>query len=115
MIASHFLRQLGLEAIVSGSLPEALNVTAQKAPDVILLDLFLGDQISESLLPTLRERFSPVPPPIVIITAQENPAALLNEQSAPSAFLIKPFSSSELESCLISLGIKTKSPPASRP
>lgn len=108
MITSHFLRQLGIETIVSGSVPDAFKVTAQKAPDVILLDLFLKDQLSESLIPILREKFSPVPPPIVIITAEENPAALLNEQSAPSSILMKPFSLSELESCLISLGIITK-------
>ncbi|MBW8011084.1 MAG: response regulator [Chloroflexi bacterium] len=82
---------LGQEAITANSGEEAIKSATEHDPDLILLDLNLGDMDGINVLKKVRSRKKTADIPIIILTAGVgiNTAELVKEV-APQAFLIKP-------------------------
>ena len=65
-------------------------------PDLILLDIMLGNMDGRELCKTVKTREETVNIPVILISASHNIANTLNQKGAPNAFIAKPFDISEL-------------------
>lgn len=97
---SHRLERLGYE--VAGVAPSgnaALEMAGDIAPDIVLMDIFLGGR--EDGIETasrIRERHGT---PIIFLTAHADPATLRRAAAiGPDGFIVKPFDDRELRAAL---------------
>jgi len=98
LAAEGVLLDLGHEVTVAGGVGEALAaIEAGLRPDLVILDLQLGDGTGEELIGALRARFPLIP--VVISTGYALDAeerARLDPSQGPSVVLKKPWSESRL-------------------
>jgi CheY-like chemotaxis protein len=65
----------------------------EQKPDVILLDIMLGDMDGRELCQELKSNFETNDIPVILISASHNVTDTLsyNQQGGPNAFIAKPF------------------------
>ncbi len=66
------------------------------APDLILLDIMLGNMDGRDLCKDIKQREETHNIPVVLISASHNVASSLNQKGAPNAFIAKPFDINDL-------------------
>ena len=60
-------------------------------PDLILLDIMLGNMDGRELCKTVKASETTLNIPVILISASHNIATSLNQKGAPNAFIAKPF------------------------
>jgi DNA-binding response OmpR family regulator len=65
-------------------------------PDLILLDIMLGNMDGRDLCKAVKDKYSTHDIPIILISASHNVAGSMNKKGAPDAFIAKPFDIEEL-------------------
>jgi len=65
-------------------------------PDLILLDIMLGNLDGRQLCKDIKARQETHDIPVVLISASHNVSASMNQSGAPDAFIAKPFDINEL-------------------
>lgn len=108
LLVSDLLRHLGLKTEIATNLDDAWSQISERRPDILLLDLFLADGITASLLTKLAHNYPPPAPPVLLITSHEEVGYLLSDVPPPSTILRKPFTLPELRGALQKLGIVDK-------
>jgi len=68
----------------------------EKMPDLILLDIMLGDLDGRELCKTVKKEGSTHHIPVIMISASHNIENTINQEGAPNDFIAKPFDISHL-------------------
>ena len=91
------LRDSGHSVVVAQNGLDALHLSRRHLPDLILLDLMLGDMDGFSVCELLRNQRSTKAIPVVIMSALAGELARINSlESGASDFLGKPFRREEI-------------------
>jgi len=91
-----YLERSGIDAVHAGSVTEARDAMAERAPTVVLLDLILPDGHGYEVLQALRTSGSDAPV-IVITSAGSISMAVESMRAGAFDFLVKPFSPERLQ------------------
>jgi DNA-binding LytR/AlgR family response regulator len=94
------LETLGYDSVgIAGKYKDAIEMIAQKKPDLVLLDINLGTKKDGiDLAFEIKKRFNT---PIIFITANSDPATISRAKEInPLAFLVKPFTQNDLFSAI---------------
>ena len=94
------LETLGYASVgIAGKYKDAIEMIAQKKPDLVLLDINLGTKKDGiDLAFEIKKRFNT---PIIFITANSDPATISRAKEInPLAFLVKPFTHNDLFSAI---------------
>ena len=94
------LETLGYDSVgITGKYKDAIEMIAQKKPDLVLLDINLGTKKDGiDLAFEIKKRFNT---PIIFITANSDPATISRAKEInPLAFLVKPFTQNDLFSAI---------------
>ena len=94
------LETLGYDSVgIAGKYKDAIEMIAQKKPDLVLLDINLGTKKDGiDLAFEIKKRFNT---PIIFITANSDPATISRAKEInPLAFLVKPFTHNDLFSAI---------------
>ena len=94
------LETLGYDSVgIAGKYKDAIEMIAQKEPDLVLLDINLGTKKDGiDLAFEIKKRFNT---PIIFITANSDPATISRAKEInPLAFLVKPFTQNDLFSAI---------------
>eukprot|EP01037_Dinobryon_pediforme_P003766 gene3766-3812_t len=67
-----------------------------KAPDLILLDIMLGNMDGRELCKDIKSNDETQKIPVILVSASHNIADTINKKGAPNAFIAKPFDIDEL-------------------
>lgn len=100
-ILARLLADIGCTTASAAGAAEALDIVAREAPDIVFLDVLLGDTTGPEVLVRLREAGLPADVPAVYHTA-----ALLGPEDRESlrrdggGLLVKPFRTEDLCTCL---------------
>jgi two-component system phosphate regulon response regulator PhoB len=66
------------------------------APDLILLDIMLGNMDGRELCKDIKSNDDTQKIPVILVSASHNIADTINKKGAPNAFIAKPFDIDEL-------------------
>lgn len=113
-ILARLLSDLGCITASAPSAAAARDIVAQEAPDIIFIDVILGDTTGPALLAALRADGLPPGVPAVYHTAALlGPADREALQSDGCGLLVKPFRAEDLCTCLRSVpGVRFEDAPA---
>lgn len=96
-VAVNYLAARGLAVITAASGPEALRTVENQRPDLVLLDLMMPGMTGFEVCRQLRETHSSAELPVIILTARNRMADLVEGFDAgANDYLTKPFSGEEL-------------------
>lgn len=70
---------------------QLMNTIEDKHPDLILLDIMLGNMDGRELCKEVKKQLATRKIPIIMISASHNVAATLNQEHGPNDFVAKPF------------------------
>ena len=68
----------------------------ERTPDLILLDIMLGNSDGRELCKAVKTEISTHNIPIIMISASHNVSSTINQEGAPNDFIAKPFDISNL-------------------
>lgn len=68
----------------------------QHTPDLILLDIMLGNLDGRELCRNVKANINTSSIPVILVSASHNVAASMNQKGAPNAFIAKPFDINDL-------------------
>ncbi|GGH16083.1 response regulator [Mucilaginibacter phyllosphaerae] len=68
-----------------------MDTIRDKHPDLILLDIMLGNMDGRELCKTVKKQTETHNIPIIMISASHNISSTLNQDGAPNDFVAKPF------------------------
>lgn len=68
-----------------------MDVIQNKMPDLILLDIMLGNLDGRELCKAVKSQQATHNIPVILISASHNVSNTLNQQGAPNDFIAKPF------------------------
>jgi DNA-binding response OmpR family regulator len=68
----------------------------EKMPDLILLDIMLGNTDGRELCKAVKKEDSTHKIPVIMISASHNVSSTINQEGAPNDFIAKPFDISNL-------------------
>ena len=94
-LVEYCLEDLGARVVQSQNLPDALVEARRSRPDVILLDLSLGDRDGLEILPHLQDDSYLKDVPVVAFSVHDSRRAELVGNQV-EAFIAKPFKAHEL-------------------
>ena len=63
----------------------------EKHPDLILLDIMLGNMDGRELCKLVKQKIDTQKIPVIMISASHNVGATLNQENGPNDFVAKPF------------------------
>lgn len=90
-------REPGLLFVGSSTVAGALEILRRRVPSMVLLDLHLADGSGEDVLAAMRSDPTLRPVPVVVVTADADPAAMRRAVAAGAVdFLPKPVSVAQL-------------------
>jgi DNA-binding response OmpR family regulator len=72
----------------------------EHTPDLILLDVMLGDMDGRILCRDVKEKEATHGIPVILVSASHDLAATLRQSGAPDDFVAKPFDLDELLNCI---------------
>jgi signal transduction histidine kinase/CheY-like chemotaxis protein len=100
-ILARLLADLGCATASAATASAARDIVAQETPDILFIDVILGETTGPALLATLRAGGLPASVPVVYHTAALLGAAEREAlQSDGSGLLVKPFRAEDLCTCL---------------
>lgn len=68
-----------------------LDTIKRKAPDLILLDIMLGNMDGRELCKSVKRESVTHNIPVILISASHNITSSMNQEGAPNDFIAKPF------------------------
>ena len=68
----------------------------QNAPDLILLDIMLGNLDGRELCRNVKANITTRDIPVILVSASHNVASSMDQKGAPNAFIAKPFDINDL-------------------
>lgn len=96
LVAFH-LEQTGFEPVVAGDARRALELTRERLPALVILDLMLPDMDGLDILKILRGQERSARLPIILLTARAEEAdRILGLEIGADDYVVKPFSPREL-------------------
>ncbi|RFZ82132.1 response regulator [Mucilaginibacter terrenus] len=90
-VLQFILEDSGYEVETLSDGRKLMDVIREKHPDLILLDIMLGNMDGRELCKTLKQSIEMNDIPVILISASHNIAAPLNQDGAPNDFIAKPF------------------------
>lgn len=75
---------------------QVMAAIAQNRPDLVLLDIQLGDSDGRDICRQLKDQTATQAIPVIMISANHNPQSLLDKNCRAEDFLAKPFDIDEL-------------------
>ncbi|MBT4837110.1 MAG: response regulator, partial [Methylococcales bacterium] len=97
MLFTQYLQKNDFEIIEATTGEKALDILKFSVPDLILLDLGLPGMDGFEVCKIIRQEYSALTLPIIIVTAQEESNVRLQGlQSGANDFIVKPFNAEEL-------------------
>jgi two-component system KDP operon response regulator KdpE len=93
------LEDLGVEMVHVTDLPGAIEASRKKAPDVVLLDIALGEEDGLEMLPSLRAEAALKDVPVVVCSVHESRRDEALEGGA-AGFIPRPFKGATLRATL---------------
>ena len=68
-----------------------IDIVRNKMPDLILLDIMLGNMDGRELCKAVKKESSTHNIPVILISASHNISSSMNNEGAPNDFIAKPF------------------------
>jgi histidine kinase len=100
------LEHWGCRVVTSGGASDCRQLTAvSTAPDLVILDYHLGERTGPRILRDLCERWS-ANPPVILVTAERDPALEEEARSQGWGFLYKPLRPPSLRALMKQLLIR---------
>ena len=96
------LRPAGFEVFTASSGKEALQVAAESAPDLVILDIGLPDMTGWEVLEAVRAETATADAKVLILSGYEDAHTEAKRLGADAA-LVKPFRNDELRSLAVDL------------
>ena len=94
--AKHFFQKRGIDVITASGGREALSLINANQPDLVLLDIRMGDMTGVDVLTRVRESGNKIK--IIMVTGVEDPAVIKRVEALGIAgYVHKPFALDEME------------------
>ncbi|WP_091157760.1 response regulator [Mucilaginibacter pineti] len=90
-IISYILTDKGYEVVSLSSGEEIFQTIRQFSPDLVLMDVMLGEMDGRIICNHLKNGKDTAALPVILISASHNLAASLRQEGAPNDFIAKPF------------------------
>jgi DNA-binding response OmpR family regulator len=98
-LVSMCLLDVGARVVVAGDLAQALTIARRERPNVVLLDLDLGQEDGIAILPSLRQEPALSGVPIIAFTVHGSREAEADDEGI-DGFVVKPFKPARLRAVL---------------
>lgn len=103
-VIQNILREMGLESIFAVTGNEALRMIKEEKVDLVILDFMLPDILGDQVCREIRETYSIIEIPILILTASDRNIDMMNAfESGANDYLKKPVEGEELKTRINSL------------
>jgi DNA-binding response OmpR family regulator len=90
-VLQFILEDSGYEVETLSDGRKLMDVIQDRHPDLILLDIMLGNMDGRELCKAIKLSLKTTDIPVILISASHNIAAPLNQGGAPNDFIAKPF------------------------
>jgi DNA-binding response OmpR family regulator len=90
-VLQFILEDSGYEVDTLSDGSHLMDTIRDKHPDLILLDIMLGNMDGRELCKQVKRQVSTHNIPVIMISASHNVAGILNHENGPNDFIAKPF------------------------